>query len=273
MTAYEEFLTTPQFAAAFTAAYRGRHEAGDALWWLEHPSTEGPSGAHSPTAELAPIRNAAYARGADAAAHEALERLEAQATADREATLDALAVARTPPEPEAVREVEDVASPGHPWRLLALIAVGALVAGAFAGRQLSLATAEPEVVLIGTPAASTSPPAVADPIAGMTRTLERVAEPSDELVPLPPMIAPGTSRVLSETNGGFVIYAARHAGGSSVCLVVVVARTGGQSIECLPETAVPETGLSLHVIDGDYVFSARWLPSGSVEASMANSAS
>jgi hypothetical protein len=52
----------PGHAVRAQAAYRGRHDVRDALWWAAHPGTTAPSGAADPTLELQRLRSAAFSR-------------------------------------------------------------------------------------------------------------------------------------------------------------------------------------------------------------------
>jgi len=274
VNAHEQFLTDPAFAASFTAAYAGRHEPADALWWLEHPTSAGPSGAHSPLAELAALKNAAFARGADAAAHESLARLEAEASADRGATLEALAAARTPPEPEPLREAEDEASVARSrrWPLIATIAVAALLVGGLAGRQVALATAEPEVILVGTPG-----PTVTRTIAPFTPTdapamldvFGDAQEPDDIPTVALDSVSANSTRLLGRhsadsDSGTFAVYAAELVPGFVACLVIVFSATGEESHTCTSETDMPDLGLSLVAQHDDFWGQASWATSGRV---------
>ncbi|MEA9984102.1 hypothetical protein [Subtercola sp. RTI3] len=50
------------FLARFTSAYRGRHQALDALWWNSHPETAAPSGALAPARRLPALQRTVFAR-------------------------------------------------------------------------------------------------------------------------------------------------------------------------------------------------------------------
>lgn len=72
----------------FAALYSGTHDPADALFWLEHPDDEAPSGAASPTRPLVELRDALYRQDVTAADRRRYESAVAVADADR-----ALAVA------------------------------------------------------------------------------------------------------------------------------------------------------------------------------------
>ncbi|RFA18042.1 hypothetical protein [Subtercola boreus] len=59
---YARFERDAAFREAVAEAYAGRHDVGDALWWLEHPELDAPSGTASPLAPLAGLQRAAYGR-------------------------------------------------------------------------------------------------------------------------------------------------------------------------------------------------------------------
>ena len=54
--------TDAALASDLHAAYRGRHEVLDALWWRAHPLTETPGGRPDPAADLPRLQAAVYSR-------------------------------------------------------------------------------------------------------------------------------------------------------------------------------------------------------------------
>ncbi|MGO4690701.1 hypothetical protein [Glaciibacter sp. 2TAF33] len=50
------------------AAYRGRHDLGDALWWRAHPLAPTPAGVPDPAVALRPLQDAVFSKSADSAA-------------------------------------------------------------------------------------------------------------------------------------------------------------------------------------------------------------
>jgi hypothetical protein len=93
---------TASAADRFADEYRGEDAPEDALWWLDHPTAPGPSGALSREQRMAPLRAAVYGRApteADRAALREAEAADAAATALAAAVRDRVAAsspARTP---------------------------------------------------------------------------------------------------------------------------------------------------------------------------------
>ncbi|THG28706.1 hypothetical protein [Naasia lichenicola] len=89
--AYEHAIRDPAFRARFAAAYRGEHNALDALWWMVHPLEPSPRGLIAPAALRRDLQRAVYSaksaepagsNGSNAAA-ESLHALEASIAAER----------------------------------------------------------------------------------------------------------------------------------------------------------------------------------------------
>jgi hypothetical protein len=96
-TPFQRARRDAAYLARLRAAYQGDDDVLDALWWLDHPTRPGPSGAVAPAARLAAARRDLYgpAASADAAARVA-EALEA-AERSRASALSAVALAAPPP--------------------------------------------------------------------------------------------------------------------------------------------------------------------------------
>jgi hypothetical protein len=60
--ALERCAADPRFESRLRAAYRGRHDVLDALWWAAHPLTDSPRGKSDPAAELRQLQNAVFSR-------------------------------------------------------------------------------------------------------------------------------------------------------------------------------------------------------------------
>jgi hypothetical protein len=60
-------LRDPAFRARVAAAYTGRHDILDALWWRDHPMSPTPEGTPSPAADLTSLRADVFGRPADPA--------------------------------------------------------------------------------------------------------------------------------------------------------------------------------------------------------------
>ncbi|HEU4807751.1 MAG TPA: hypothetical protein VFT01_05775 [Homoserinimonas sp.] len=54
----------PAFEAALRAAYHGRHDVLDALWWAAHPLTDSPRGVADPARGLLELQRAVFSRAA-----------------------------------------------------------------------------------------------------------------------------------------------------------------------------------------------------------------
>lgn len=76
----------------FAHRYRGRHAPEDALWWLDHPESDGPTGAAPPQRMFLDAADELRSRGMDDAAEALLQVLADLLQSDRRATLDALAI-------------------------------------------------------------------------------------------------------------------------------------------------------------------------------------
>ncbi|WP_375399224.1 hypothetical protein [uncultured Amnibacterium sp.] len=103
LLAHDGRLPDATLLADFTAAYRGPHDPRDALAWLFHPSSIGPSGVPSPSAQLAPLRERLYRPDVTAAERKHFDQASARVQADAQQAADALrtALARSRPLPDA----------------------------------------------------------------------------------------------------------------------------------------------------------------------------
>ncbi len=150
---YERALADPLFRRRFEQAYAGADEPLDALWWLDRPLTDGPSGASAPAALAAEARRVLYGPGTDPAALAEYERAAAAAERSRAVALAALsgipvertAGGREPPPVEAAPPAV-AAVPSRNRRVLVLVAGvagAALIAGAALGFGLARAMPVP----------------------------------------------------------------------------------------------------------------------------------
>ncbi len=85
---YERALGDPAFRARFAAAYRGDHDAMDALWWVTHPLEPSPRGVVAPAALRRDLQRAVYSAktsepGGSNPSAESLHALEASMAAER----------------------------------------------------------------------------------------------------------------------------------------------------------------------------------------------
>jgi hypothetical protein len=62
--ALERVKDDPEFEVALRAAYRGRHDVLDALWWAAHPFTTSPRGVADPATGLRDLQRAVFSRAA-----------------------------------------------------------------------------------------------------------------------------------------------------------------------------------------------------------------
>ncbi|MHA6667729.1 serine/threonine-protein kinase [Homoserinimonas sp. A447] len=62
--ALERAESDPEFEAALQAAYIGRHDLLDALWWAAHPLTSSPRGVADPATGLPELQRAVFSRAA-----------------------------------------------------------------------------------------------------------------------------------------------------------------------------------------------------------------
>lgn len=135
---YDRALTDPAFLARFAAAYRGRHEPLDVLFWQQHPGSSAPSGAEDPAAALRRARVAVYRAGASDDDRRLVAELASAAEQERAAGAAALAVAAPTPgaqerDPDDRHETGAVADPAgsRSSRMRAVpIGAGALAAAA-----------------------------------------------------------------------------------------------------------------------------------------------
>ncbi len=62
--ALERAQADPEFEDALRAAYQGRHDVLDALWWAAHPLTTSPRGVSDPALAVKDLQRAAFSRAA-----------------------------------------------------------------------------------------------------------------------------------------------------------------------------------------------------------------
>ncbi|MDH2443812.1 hypothetical protein QDR37_07650 [Amnibacterium sp. CER49] len=140
----DEVLGRRGVAAVFRAAYRGPHDAGDALFWLAHPAAAAPSGAPPPLAALLELRAGLYRPDPDGRARARYADLERRLREEREVARAALAEAL----PAAAEPEHGTAAAGHRARRRPLVLIGATVlavgvVGAAAAVALPHAVARP----------------------------------------------------------------------------------------------------------------------------------
>lgn len=134
----EADLDDPAFVQRFVAAYAGRHDALDALFWLRHPDSEAPSGAESPAAVLRTARAAVYRRDAGEDDRRRVQALASAIAGDEEATRAAIARATVPPSIGAAdaglptSQFEPPVPATRPQRARAAVIAGGAVAAAVA---------------------------------------------------------------------------------------------------------------------------------------------
>lgn len=279
--AYERALRDPAFRARVTAAYSGRHDVIDALWWREHGTAISPSGRSAPAAARARLEQTAFGRAtADdpatapqrAAASSELDRLLADLAAERQAIDHAVRAADAAPgSPGTSRSIGTRSAPGdqaehedesltgstdrtepdgdvstHDWapsrRRPARTLMAWLAAAALVvGAGAGLAAG---LVVGNVPPAdseATSPPTDDSPAA--LTIFDREQVPSD----LPPVLQnirlrATTLRPLGEAGAGS-LFAARDID-DNVCLVLVKP-DGAYTATCVPQNAFPTEGITL----------------------------
>jgi hypothetical protein len=264
---YEEFVANSEFAAAVSAAYRGRHDVRDAVWWLDHPSLSGPTGAVSPADGRDELERAAYSRAGatDPAWADALQRLDAELDADRAATREAIAEARRPVEVvEAVVVVD--ASSRRRWGVPVIAAVVAVLIGLVIGFQVG-STRE----TVEEPGYVTATNQATQQFDGID-AFARQEEPNDTPgADLPSSFDGASFRVLSASTGGVLdlplVYAARIEG-NRMCLIAVVG-TGDPraTFACVVEEELPLTGLQVGWQQGEDGGLVSWDGTGGVQMS------
>jgi len=274
MTVYEEFTANPEFAAAVSSAYTGRHEIADAVWWLDHPELPGPSGAVSPADGRDELERAAYSRAGatDPAWADALQRLDAELEQDRENTLAAVASARMPAPVEETEPVEPVRRRG--W-VLPVVAVVALLLGLVVGFQVGASSDSTVIEHGGAYESATNRPT--QQFSG-TAVFDRVEESADTpTARLPSSFNGSVFRVLNVGSTASrlpYVYAARTPSGQ-LCLIVVVDSVDPESVaddgivprasfSCAIETEFPASGLQVGWRSEDDQGAVSWDESGGV---------
>jgi hypothetical protein len=287
---YEKFADDPAFAQAFTAAYRGRHEPHDALWWMSHPDQPCPTGVVSPAADRARLATLAYSRAGGPATQLVLASLEAELTSDRQATTAALAEASVallePRIPRGHEHSADEApsdpqtpsaSPGGRGRITGRwTVVGATVIALFLGIGVGVSVGatlgRASAVGASTPQSSrqplglwaSGPPKMLDvftraqvgndmPTSGVSG-----AELSSDTFRL-------LSGVPSADLAAFAIYAVRNTAGSP-CLLLIVRESRQTTISCVPEPDIPRSGMSAYLQDATDYYAVLWQTDGTVSS-------
>ena len=284
MVEYEEFLSNKAFASEFAAAYSGRHDAADALWWLAHPVVDSPSGAAAPARDRAQLESLAFSRGGGVEAQRALQSLEAEISRDREDTLDALARVRPAGsqlgQEKRIDRVDRPAIPappvedefGHPgrcsrsyWWVGSATAI-ALIAGIGIGGNF--------------PSGTTSdllPPSSTETVSRSKAPLKmldvfsqaQVATDTPPGIGFDPQLDADSFRRIDKfpataSATGVSVYAARNTV-RSVCLVVVFKAPAGSTITCVPEDDLGSSGISSYRQDDTRFDDVRWNSDGSLE--------
>ena len=230
----------PEFDARLRAAYQGRHDVLDALWWAAHPLTSTPRGTADPASELRELQRAAFSRSAAATPAETLEAERRLHEAERALADDArhlaeavAAVESTTPaiDDQRADDAPPTEGPVRPLRkyLVPSVSVAAVLAAILVFPTISGINADAD----GGPA-PTAPPItservrteivtlvseanVGDPFA----LLEREQTPDD----LPPEVIlrfdPQTYRALPGLVPHAALYASASEEPDSICLVVV----------------------------------------------------
>ena len=284
MAEYEEFLSSKAFAADFVAAYRGRHDPADALWWLEHPTVDSPNGRAAPAHDRPRLESLAFSRGGGVEAQRALQSLDAEIARDREDTLDALA--RIHPAGSQLAQAESVdptvspAIPGQPvtevsgmpvrqnrwgwW--VGSAAVIALIAGIGVGSSFS-PTANPR----------SSPPSptttvsssVASPKMLEVFSQRQVASDTPSAITFGTTLDASTFRQLgdfpaTDSYSGVKVYAVRNMA-RSICLVLAIDEPLESTITCVPVADLGRSGISLYRQNETQFETVRWSSYGSLE--------
>ncbi|RFA12345.1 hypothetical protein B7R22_16230 [Subtercola boreus] len=134
---HARFERDARFRHAVEAEYDGAYDVGDALWWLDHPTADGPSGEPAPRRALAGLQRAAFARPAGAgeeakalAAQSELEAIGTSLESERAETERAVA--------ESLTTLD--ARPAVRRRTTVLLAGAFIAAGCLAGAAAFVAT-------------------------------------------------------------------------------------------------------------------------------------
>ena len=274
----ERFAADRPFADEFRAAYRGRQDPADALWWFDHPAEASPSGLISPGERREQLRRLAYSRHGGIDAETALSRLEEELAADRADTVAALIEVslRHPSERVALPAI------GEPG-VSATVRLGPVddpVAGSpkakRSRRRASTLTASAVVLALGggialgmaldTPVHEPQHPAMLDVF---SRSRVEADTPRDLGFGL--ALDSSTFYRLSEspvsvTGAVQLVYAVRDAQGSP-CLVLIAGMPRVTTISCVPEADISRSGISAYLQDESMSYSAVWATDGSVSVS------
>ncbi|RFA10675.1 hypothetical protein B7R54_16780 [Subtercola boreus] len=134
---HARFERDARFRQAVETEYEGPYDVGDAVWWLDHPSDDAPSGEPSPRRVLSALQRDAFARPAGAGdesrsleALAELQSLTAALDADRDETQRAV--------DEALAVLD--ARPALRRRTTVLLAGAFIAAGCLAGGAVFAAT-------------------------------------------------------------------------------------------------------------------------------------
>lgn len=263
-----------QLLTRFTAAYRGRHDPGDALLWLDHPELLGPSGAAAPAAALDALRQQVYGPRSSPEAAARLQRLVSEQQRDDAEARRALAsvLARSSGRDETAGAADAPAADGQaaaasvrsrvrvPWRVVA-IAVGCTAAGLGVGAAIGALEPGPA----GGLARAASAPVVAriDP----SIVLRSGGTTSRTAPLLSPQILPDSLHRVTAVGPGFddvdaVLFVGRDRLGET-CLLA-----GREFVEaaCAPPAQFERSGVTLQWTtdpDGPRRVAA-WRPDGAV---------
>lgn len=259
----ERCSSEPEFERQLRAAYRGRHDVLDALWWAAHPQTASPGGVDDPATALRELQRAAFSRSAADApgevqqAEQRLREAERTLAADHQSLTDAVASVRQS-EPVLAERPEPgppTDDPGHPRRkyVLPLVSIAAVLVAIVAFPTLSginadadsapapIATApsaervQTEIITMG------SEGNVGDPLAILDRGQFPEDRPADDT-----RWEPESYRALPDLVPHARLFLARDQQGS-VCLVVMRGREGSM------ETCAPESHfVALRLASGRY---------------------
>jgi len=282
---YSRAQCDPVFLQEVRAAYDGRHDSLDALWWKSHPADPAPSGALPPSAALSDLQRRVFsADGGSLGDHDTtreLRELEAQLSADHRAIQNAIAAAsawRTgrradpsadtgepaPAATDGLIETDATSATGAATRtlrsrgpirnlLVAFCIAAALICGAIIGAQMSNTDAD------ASPPASPSvdPKPTAAPLTAAL-IFKSAQVPSDlPAQPMPETLVRDSFRNLlpaeaSSTRNG--IYAARSTS-NMICLVALTSESAYVS-SCAVESEFPVIGLRVYwSADIDYLTS------------------
>lgn len=283
MSEYEEFLSNEIFAANFTAAYKGRHEPAEALWWLAHPGLESPNGTVSPTSERNRLRSRAYSREGNIRDQAALRSIEVELAADHKNTLDALgSVGASAPEPVRSAAVESAippevsewpvedrsgvtTKPNRSRRWVGLTAALALVVGIGVGTSLPTATGLGSKPPPPTPSESISDaqPKMLDVFSHL-----QVASDSPSGITFGANLNPATFRKIGSFPAtakylGISVFGVRNMA-RELCLVLIVDGSLESTITCVTDGELGQSGISLYRQGETQYNSVRWGTDGSL---------